>query len=212
MAGRIVPAVLARTAIQLRRQWNLASDYHSIVHLDISDGTLVAGRTVGPKQLSRLDRQVPVEIHCMTNQPDRWLEPMLRLRTRRVVLHVELGQQLQAYIAFVRSHHWQVVLAINPETSLTRLWPWLKQVDGVQVMGVQPGRQQAPWEATTVARIRAIHRRSPRLAITCDGGMTPITIPLVRQAGAKNFVVGSYLQQHPDPDMAWQELRRAMRA
>lgn len=212
MADRIIPAVLARSATALRRQWNLACDYDTVVHLDVADGTLVSGRTVSPKTLARLDRTVPVEIHCMTNRPDRWLEPMMRLRTTSVVLHVELGADVKTYVAFVRSHHWRVSLAINPETSLTRLWPWLKQVDGVQVMGVNPGRQRAPWHAATVARIRAIHRRRPQMVITCDGGMTPMTIPLVRQAGARRFVVGSFLQNHADPDRAWWEVRQAARA
>lgn len=212
MVGKVLPAVLARSATQLRRQWNLASDYHATVHLDLSDGTLVPGRTVGPRVLRRLDRHVPVEIHCMSNRPDRWLDTMIHLQTKRVILHVELGVHLKTYLAFVRSHHWQVILAINPRTRLSRLWPWIKEVGGVQVMGVYPGRQQARWQPATVARILAIHRRAPRIAITCDGGMNPVTIPLVRRAGATNFIVGSYLQEHPDPDSAWRQLRLAARA
>ncbi len=212
MAGRIIPAVLARSSVALHRQWNLASDYHSTVHLDLADGTLVPGRTVGPKILNRLDRRVPVEIHCMTNRPDRWLATMMHLRTRSVILHIELGTRLRTYLAFVRSHHWHVTLAISPSTPLSRLWPWLPMIDGVQVMGIYPGRQHAPWQAATVARIRAVHRRAPHLPISCDGGMTPATIPLVRRAGAKNFIVGSFLQNHPDPDRAWKELRQALRA
>lgn len=212
MVGKVLPAVLARTSRQLRRQWHLAGEYGSMVHLDISDGTLVPGRTVGSAVLRQLDRRVPVELHCMTTRPDRWLGTMLHLRTQRVILHVEVGAQLKTYMAFVRSHRFQLSVAINPQTPLRRLWPWLSQVDAVQVMGVQPGRFGAPWQRLTIARIRAIHQRRPRLPISCDGGMTPATIPLVRRAGATTVITGSYLQEHEDPDRAWQELRRSVRA
>ncbi len=212
MAVKIVPAVLARTAAQLRTQWSLARAYGQIVHLDLADGTLVPGRTVGVSQIAQLDQKQPVEIHAMTRRPDRWLNVMLRLRLRRVILHVELGASLRPYLALFRSHRIPVALAINPATSLARLQPWTRLITGIQVMGVEPGRLAAPWKPRTVDRAAELHRRYPRLALSCDGGMTPTTIPLVGQAGVTSVVVGSFFQRNPDPAIAWEELQRAGRA
>lgn len=212
MAVKIIPAVLARTPAQLRTQWSRARAYGQVVHLDLADATLVPGRTVGASQIIRLDPKQSVEVHAMTRRPDRWLNVMLRLRLRRVILHIELGSALRPYLALFRSHRIPVNLAINPATSLDRVRPWVRLAAGIQVMGIDPGRMAAPWKSRTVARLAELHRRYPRQALSCDGGMTPTTIPLVHRVGATSIIVGSYFQRSTDPAVAWEELRRAGRA
>ncbi len=212
MAVKILPAVLASSAQQLRRQLQLASEYSSTIHLDIADGSLTSTRTVGPKTLANLHSTTTVEAHIMSTRPDRRLTTVLALGVRRVIIHVELGMALKPYLALFRSQKISVILAINPATPLRRLDRWVDLVQGVQVMGVVPGRLGARWHPQTVARIRQLRRRWPRLAISCDGGMTPETLPAVVRAGATTIIVGSYLQQHDDPDVAWQKLRAAGRA
>lgn len=211
MAAKVLLSVLARTPTQLRTQWSIASEFGRVIHLDIADGTLVPSRTVGPKILERLDPRHPVEVHAMTRRPDRWLYAMLRLRLRRVVLHVELGAALRPYIALFRSHRIPVGIAINPGTSITKLHPWHDLVSSIQVMAVHPGRLGADWQPQTIKRLREIKRRYPRIAISCDGGMNPTTIPSTISAGASSVIVGSYFQRHADPQVAWESLQRASR-
>lgn len=212
MAVKILPAVLASSAQQLRRQIQLAGEYSSTIHVDIADGSLTSTRTVGPKALANLRSTAVLEAHIMSSRPDRWLTTVLALGVRRVVIHVELGAAVKPYLALFRSQKISVILAINPGTPLRRLDRWITLVQGVQVMGVVPGRLGARWHPQTVARISQLHHRFPRLALSCDGGMTPDTMPAVVQAGAGIVIVGSYLQQHDDPDAAWKKLRAAGRA
>lgn len=212
MRARVVPAVLGRSLNQVRRQWQLASEFSDIVHLDLADGTLTTQRTVSQKTLASLNPQQFVEIHIMSKHPDRWLATVLRVRTKRVILHVELGASLRPYIALFRTHRIPVVVAINPSTPLERLTPWISSIQGVQIMGVVPGQFGARWHPKTISRITKIRHRWPRLSISCDGGMRPTTIPSVVRAGASTVIVGSYLQQHEDPDSGWKELRSAVRA
>lgn len=211
MTVKVLPSVLARTPAQLRTQWSLATEFGRVVHLDIADGTLVPSRTVGPKNLEQLDPRQPVEVHAMTRRPDRWLQTMLRLRLRRVILHIELGSALRPYIALFRSHRIPVGLAINPETSIVKLQPWRGLINGIQVMGVHPGHLGAAWQPQTIKRLKQLHARYPRLALSCDGGMTPATIPDAVRAGASTVIVGSYFQRHDDPQAAWDAIRAASR-
>ncbi len=211
MAVELLPSVLARTSLSLQRRWRIASVFGRQIHLDLEDQSFVSGRTVGPAILKRLSSRFPIEAHCMTRHPEKWLEALLHLKISRVIIHVELGAALKTYIALFHSHRWPVCLAINPSTPMQKLTPWLRWVDGVQVMTVHPGRYGAPFQPKMVERIRTLHQRYPRLPLAVDGAMTPKTIPGVIAAGATRVIVGSYLQRAAQPRQAWQQLQMAVR-
>lgn len=209
MPVEIVPSVLARTLPVFRARLAAAERLSRIIHVDVMDGQFVPTHSVGLDRLWSQSWHRPVELHLMVQRPEQWLELVLNRMVKEVIVHVEIGNRLEYALALFRSNKKRVRLAINPKTPLSRLWPWVKFSQGVQVMTVTPGRYRAPFQPGMIDRIKTIRARHPRLRISCDGGMTPRTIPAMVQAGADRCIVGSYIQYARHPEQAWQRLRAA---
>lgn len=161
---------------------------------------------------------------------DRTLSKWVKAGARSVILHVEaidthphptsplkgeelksskqriplpLGERMK-----VRGGRVEIGLAINPETSVTRLKPFLKLIDFVLVMSVVPGAQGRPFDRRALGKIRALRRRYPRLEIAVDGGLNERTIPAVVKAGADRLVVGSAIVNAENPIVQLKTLAR----
>lgn len=210
MRAEIVPAVLGRTTAQFRTRLRVAQSLARVIHLDLMDGQFVPTRSPGAKALARINLTRPVEVHCMLERPQDWLQPILRWPTKRVILHAELRQSLRPLLALFRSHRMAVNLAVNPNSPIRLVTPWIRYLEGITVMGVRPGAYGSKFEPGMIQRVRLLHRRFPRLLIACDGGITDANIRTLAQAGARRFAVGSFLLQNPDPSAAFASLRTAL--
>lgn len=210
MRVEILPAVLGRTTAQFRSRLTLAQSLSRWLHLDLMDGKFVPTRSPSPKALRGIRITHPVEVHCMVNHPENWIEPLLHWPTRRVILHAELGQRLRPIFALFRSRKIPVSLAINPGTALQKIRPWASYLDSITVMGVYPGHYGASFQPNTIARVRRLHRKYPHLTIACDGAVSPENLPSLRNAGARRFSVGSYIMQHKSPAEAFSALQQAL--
>jgi ribulose-phosphate 3-epimerase len=87
----------------------------------------------------------------------------------------------------------------------------LDELDLVLVMTVNPGWGGQPFLPHTLHKIRRLREASQSVAIQVDGGIDPSTLPLVKEAGANVFVVGSYLQRQPDLAIATEAFKAACR-
>lgn len=208
MAIELVPAVLAVNRRQFTSRLARARHLSPHIHLDLMDGHFVPTRSVDLARQAVPSTRCSVEIHAMVDSVGALVGPVLRWHPRRVFVHVELGDRLWPLIAFLRSQRIAVGLAINPTTRPAACQPFVAKVDALMVMGVKPGRYQAPYQPLILRKIAAIHRRWPKLKISCDGGMNPLTVAGVVRAGAKRLIIGSDVILNPRPQMEWRLLQR----
>jgi ribulose-phosphate 3-epimerase len=206
MSVEILPAVLATQSATLRRRWVRAARLGQTVHLDVMDGVFVPGKSPDQKIFAALPfNRVPVEWHLMTEQPEAWLPLIRRVRTKRAVLHVELGRKLKKILPAFRSAKIPVSLAINPSTSFQQLARWQHLIESVTIMGVRPGQYGSRFQPKALKHVVDVRRRYPRLLIAWDGGVRPTTIKKIVATGVKRLAVGSYVLAAPNPK---QRLRR----
>ncbi|MBI2984556.1 MAG: hypothetical protein HYY50_02930 [Candidatus Kerfeldbacteria bacterium] len=209
MGAEIIPAVLASRANAFRRQLAVAEQLHRLVHIDLMDGRFVHSRSLSEPQLRRLTPPRSVEWHFMTYHPEAWLGVIASWPTKRVILHLELGTRLPPLVALFRSRRIAVSLALKMTTSLVRLQPWIRQIESVVVMAIEPGRQHNPFQPHVLPRLRQLRRRYPQTTVACDGGLNPLTIPRVVAAGARRLIIGSHLLAAADPHQAYRDAQRA---
>ncbi|MBI3572636.1 MAG: hypothetical protein HY092_00345 [Candidatus Kerfeldbacteria bacterium] len=208
MAVDLVPSVLARTSGAYEKEKKIAEQLNPWIHLDVMDGVFVPSRSITPAIVQRSKPRANVEYHLMTRHPGAWAVTILGTTKARVILHLELGAALRPWLALFRSQRISTWLAINPTSTLDRLWPWMPFISGVLVMSVRPGGYSHHWWAGSLARVRAIRHRYPHLIIGLDGGMDQETIPRAAAAGARHIVVGSAVMLDEHPTAAWEKLRR----
>ena len=208
MNVKLALSITATSQTQLERQVKIGSSLTRHLHLDVMDGRFVRTRSCPPRTAATLPRGYQYDLHAMVDRIDPWFMVIDQLQPRRVFIHVENGYSLPIMIAGLRSRRQTVGLAINPGTPLKKLWPWLRIVKDIMIMGVNPGHYQAPFQHAAIRRIRQLRLSYPSHHLICDGGMHPGTIPLAIKAGLNEIVIGSEVMLSPDPPLAWQSVQR----
>ena len=178
------------------------------LHLDIMDGHFVPNLSFGPdaaKVVRAASRKLFLDVHLMCSRPEILLEPFAGAGADLITIHSELDDQVPSLIWKIRSLGKKVGLAVNPPTSLAAAKPFLKQIDLLLVMTVNPGfgGQSFITEALTKIQQAYAWRQDQNLSyrIEVDGGINFQTAVDCANAGADTFVSGTGLFKHRN--MRW---------
>lgn len=174
------------------------------LHLDVMDGRFVPQLSYGQVIVEAVRRTagVPIEVHLMVEEPERTIADYASLGADVITVHIEALQNPRAALEAIAGLGCRAHLALNPETPLERVEPWLADCDGVLVMGVEPGfggQRFNPVALEKLARLSALRAECGgtfRLAV--DGGMSTETIGPAAAAGAELIVAGSAIVRSPD--------------
>ncbi len=194
----IGPSVLSadflRLGQQLREIEAAGGDY---IHFDVMDGRFVPNISIGLPVLeaTRQGTSLPIDVHLMVVEPDRWIEPFLDAGADRITFHAEATPHLHRVAQTIRAAGRKAGVAINPSTSIDAVAEMLSFLDQVLVMTVNPGfggQSFIPEMTAKVARLRSLIASSGAdCVIQVDGGIAPDTIAEVVRAGASSIVAGS---------------------
>ena len=185
----------------------MASGAH-IVHLDVMDGQFVPPITFGDALAANLRKHTnaPMEAHLMTLTPERHFDSFIKAGCKRIIFHAEATIHAHRLIQSLKSQGIEAGIAINPGTPVSALDAVLDDLDMALVMTVNPGWGGQSFIPSTMPKIRWIRERRPDMDIQVDGGIDPLTLPQVIEAGANSFVVGSYLLRAPSLEEGLQSI------
>jgi len=212
---RIAPSVLGadltRLAEQVRAVLDGGADW---LHVDVMDGRFVPNLTFGAGMVAALRRltDVPIDVHLMVVEPERYLEPMADAGASVLTFHPEATTHVQRQLAAIRQRGLLAGLALNPGSPLALAEEVVGDLDVLLVMTVNPGfGGQSYITAATekISRARALlTAHGSRAFLEVDGGITPQTIAAAHAAGADTFVAGNAIFTSRDPAREVGELRR----
>jgi ribulose-phosphate 3-epimerase len=170
------------------------------IHLDVMDGHFVPNITLGPVivEAARRATRLPLDVHLMIEDPDRYLGAFAQAGADRMTVHVEACRHLHRTIQAIRELGKGVGVALNPATPAGAVSEVLNDVDLVLAMTVNPGFSGQVFIPAVTGKVRqlrqwansATQRQSP-LDIQVDGGIDPETAPLVVAAGANVLVAAT---------------------
>jgi ribulose-phosphate 3-epimerase len=189
-----------------------------LIHVDVMDGHFVPNITVGPPVVKALKRvaRLPLDVHLMIEDPDRYVEAFVDAGAASVTVHVEAAVHLHRTVHLIKSLGAKAGVALNPATPVTALEQIAGDVDYVLVMTVNPGfggQTFIPRSESKVRAVRALLRREGNNApIEVDGGIDVRTAPGIVAAGADILVAGNAVFGAPDPERAIRDLRAAAAA
>jgi len=214
---RIAPSILAADFAALgeavRAVERGGADY---IHLDVMDGHFVPNLTIGPPVVRAVRKvaSVPLDVHLMISDPDRFIDAFAEAGAASLTVHVEALPHLHRTIHYIKGLGLGAGVALNPATPVSTIEEIAADVDLVLVMTVNPGFGGQSFIERSVPKIREMRalldRTGSRAAIEVDGGIDLDTAPRVVAAGAEVLVAGSAIFRAADPAAAVRELRAAV--
>ncbi|MGV3618804.1 MAG: ribulose-phosphate 3-epimerase [Fimbriimonas sp.] len=202
MIRGLAPSILSFDLTDLREKVaTFVAAGVGIVHLDVMDGQFVPPITFGDAYVKALRSAAPAalfEAHLMTLTPERHFEAFAAAGCGRIIFHAEVAPHAHRLVQQLRQLGVEVGIALNPGTPAEAVLPLLGEIDLVLVMTVNPGWGGQAFLPFTLEKVRRLRAERADLLIEVDGGVDPKTLPLVRDAGADVFVVGSYLARAED--------------
>jgi ribulose-phosphate 3-epimerase len=214
---RINPSILSADFVNMQAELaRIASaDY---VHVDVMDNHFVPNLTFGPQMVQRVQQTspVPLDVHLMIDDPDRWAPAYAELGAFSVTFHAEAAVDAVALARRLRQIGARAGVALKPDTPVEPFLELLPEFDQVLVMTVEPGfGGQSFIEAVMpklVALRTAVDTAGLDVWLQVDGGVTEDTIAIAAAHGADTFVAGSSVYGSPDTSGAIAGLRAAAAA
>lgn len=161
------------------------------IHVDFMDNTFVPYESLSLKELEVLkESKKDLDVHLMVNNPLKYLSFFSKLNTKYLTFHYEAVNNHLEIIDKIKKANIKVGIAINPETAVNVLKPYLDLIDLVLIMSVEPGRGGQQFISTTPDKIDELRKLDKKILISVDGGINKDTIKLVN---TDIVVVGSYI-------------------
>jgi len=186
-----------------------------LIHVDVMDGHFVPNITIGVpvvKSLRRIAR-VPLDVHLMIEEPDRYIDAFADAGAAMISVHQEVLPHLHRTVHAIKARGVKAGVVINPGTPVSTLGEIAGDVDYVLVMSVNPGfggQTFIPRSEFKIRDVRALLDAAGNDApIEIDGGVDLHTVARVVAAGARMIVAGSAVFNTPDPERAVRELKAA---
>ena len=195
---RIGPSILAADFLRLGEQIAEAEAAGAdFVHVDVMDGRFVPNISIGLPVLEAVRRatKLPVDVHLMIAEPERYAARFVAAGADLVTVHVEACDHLHGTLRAIADAGATPSVTLNPATPLSALEEAIPLVGQVLVMSVNPGfggQSFIPEMLDKISRLRAIlDKRNPTCLLEVDGGVNDANVHQVVAAGADSLVIGS---------------------
>jgi ribulose-phosphate 3-epimerase len=186
-----------------------------LIHVDVMDGHFVPNITIGVPVVASLKRiaTVPLDVHLMIEDPDRYIDAFAAAGAAMISVHVEALRHVHRTVQAIKKLGVKAGVVINPGTPVGAIHEIAADVDFVLVMSVNPGfggQTFIPRSESKLREVRALLDEAGNPApIEIDGGIDQHNIGRVVTAGARIVVAGSAVFNTPDPERATRELKAA---
>jgi ribulose-phosphate 3-epimerase len=215
----IAPSLLASDYTRFGKETERVSESGADrLHLDIMDGHFVPNISFGPGVVASIRPLTKMffDVHLMCSRPEILLEPFAKAGADEIIIHVELGEQVESLIWSIRKLGKKVGLAVNPTSPISLVQPFLEKIDLLLVMTVNPGYGGQTFIHECLPKIQQAEawRREKKLPyrIGVDGGVNNETAAECARAGADTFISGTSLFGRRNLKAAVAKMRKIVNA
>ncbi len=196
----VFPSILSTDFYNLHNKLNLFKQGGiDFIHLDIMDGHFVDNLSFGPSIVKPVKDEFGFKIdsHLMVSNPEKIIPYFIKAGSDWISFHIEIEHGTMDNIALIKSSGKKAGLAINPDTDISELFPYLNKVDYVLLMSVFPGYGGQKFIEESMNRSFKLKERikseNPDCLIQMDGGINSLNTGKLRKRGVDLFVMGTSL-------------------
>ncbi|MFO7767847.1 MAG: ribulose-phosphate 3-epimerase [bacterium] len=220
MRARLAPSILSADFARLGDEVRMVEEAGAdLLHLDVMDAHFVPNLTFGPLVVGAVRRLTDLflDTHLMITHPDTYLESFIQAGADRIHFHLEPfseqegEERAREVLSMLERAGVERGIAVNPETPIDTVFPWLDRLEAVLVMTVHPGFGGQSLIRECLDKIPLLRagaeQRGVEVTIGVDGGVTRENAAEVAGLGADMLVAGSAVFRAADPAGAVRELK-----
>ena len=183
-------------------------------HLDVMDGVFVPNITFGSPVLDIFKNYAkkPLDIHLMIVNPENYIDKFSSYNPDIITIHMEAVNHISAVLKKIKNLNIKAGLAINPDTPIKHLEPYINEIDMVCLMGVFPGFSGQKFINQTNSRLRdlknLIESKKSKVLIQIDGGVDLSNVKELSRLGADILVSGSCIFKSKNPSKIIDSLKK----
>lgn len=215
MQSLIAPSILAADFANLQQDVELVNNSQADwFHIDIMDGVFVPNISFGMPVLKAIAKHAKktLDVHLMIVEPERYIKTFAELGSNILTVHFEACKDLAPAIRAIKAEGMKAGVAINPDSSVSVLEPFIAEIDLVCLMSVHPGFGGQSFIEGTYEKIQQlkalIHKKGAATKIEVDGGVTAANAKKLNNLGADVLVAGSFVFKSEDPSTTIADLKQ----
>lgn len=193
---QIIPAILATSeenyARDVSRYKRSSSFKESWVHIDFMDNKFVPNISIEPSIIAKYPIGLHKEAHLMVVNPLEWVDKLIEAGFERIIFHIE-AENVEKCLEYIKEKGLETGLAINNETSIEKLTPYIDKIDVVLVMAIVPGFQGQKFIPESLDKIKKIKSLGWKVQVGIDGSVKDDNIKNIVETDVDFVIVGSYL-------------------
>lgn len=196
---KISPSILSCDFSNIKKEIDSVIEYIDYLHFDVMDGSFVDNISFGIPLISSLRKhyQIVFDTHLMIEHPLKYIDAFKSAGSDIITFHLEVEDKPKHIISRIHEVGLKAGISIKPNTSVLELKPYLKNVELVLIMSVEPGFGGQTFDDSALEKIKWLkeYREKNKLhyEIEVDGGINATTAKLCLEAGADVLVSGSYI-------------------
>jgi len=168
-----------------------------LIHVDVMDGHFVPNLTFGPPVIKKIRKcsDLPFDVHLMISPVEKYIKDYAEAGADIITFHPEATEDIGKTIEVIRSYNKKVGISLNPETPSSVIENYLKEIDLILIMSVNPGFAGQKFMPEVLEKVKffrcKIDNEKLNVDIEIDGGIDFETAPLAIKAGANILVSGT---------------------
>jgi ribulose-phosphate 3-epimerase len=209
---RVIPTVFAHNKAEFNARFEKIIEISKEVQIDFMDGKFVHAKSISLKEVPPLSKyKIKFEAHLMCLNPEKYLTEVKRKGFKKIIFHEEVFHTREKIFKFIkecRKKRLEVFIAINPQTRVWDLLPYLNYIDGVLFMGVSPGKEHQRFLSEVYKKINDLKEFNKRVFIQVDGGVNYPVAENLRDLGVNALNSGSFVSESENPKKVIEELEK----
>lgn len=207
IAPSILSADFAFLDSEIKKVEKCGADW---IHVDVMDGHFVPNLTIGAPVVKsiRKSTKLPLDVHLMIENPEKYVNDFISAGSDIITFHLETVKDPIPLIKKIQNSGVKVGVSIKPKTPVNDVMPFVKDLDLVLIMTVEPGFGGQKFMNECAEKIKEIKKLAhENLIIEVDGGINDKTAKICTQYGANALVAGNYIYKSEDIERAILSLR-----